>query len=150
MKKLVALFLVLVLACGMNTAMATDYPQYDATMMKSVSETASELTSNSTIRAMTAALILLDYFVAADGTDILEKVASSGTSYIAAYGSCVDVYYYRTDGKYTNIFYAPGTKKLTDYGISSSKPSSSQYTYYSVGNDDLASSIIDILEYLQK
>ena len=148
MKKLVAVFLVLVMAvnlCGMACA-STEYSSY---IIKNLDYTVSEWLASETMREFCGGIILLDYMLVSDTDgEFLYQLSSSGYGYIAKYGSAIDLYIRKTDGSYLNLFYTPGNGKITDYGTVYSKPSNSNYTYYSIDMDDVIDRFGDAVDIL--
>ncbi len=147
MKKLLAWVLVVVLALGMTSG-ALAWDDYDSQVLSLLDYTSSELTQNA-LRPATCAMMLLDYMLASGDTDVLSSLSVSGTARLAAYGSCIDVYLECTNGKYLNLFYAPGSEKITNYGERTTSSISSDYTYYHVDMSDVLTTLIELLETLK-
>ncbi len=143
MKKVLALVLAVALMLGMTSG-ALAWEEYDSTLLSALDYSSTEMTKTG-VRPATCALILLDYMLATGETDVLSSLAASGTARLAAYGACLDVYFECTNGRYRNLFYAPGSEKITDYGEKSITSISDKYTYYRVDMADVLSAMIDLL-----
>ena len=143
MKKLLAVILVLVLTMGLlSPAFAST--KYDCPSLKELKINSTEWTDTDDDRVTTMAFMLLEYMIVSNDTAVISTIASSGSGRIAAYGSCIDIYYLRTDGKYFNIFIAPNLGEITDYGVGGFTGSSS-YTYHYVNMSDVISRMLELL-----
>ena len=132
MKKTIAIILILTLsfAC-VSLASAEKGKEYRSSFLQAKKLTSTKLTYCSSNRINIAGLILLEYAATSRTNDrTAQKVCSTGTCYVVKYGSCLDIYYPTSSGKYLNLFVTPGSAKFKDYGMTSF--SSGGYTYYKV------------------
>lgn len=143
MKKLLAALLALVLTAGLiSTALAST--DYDSPRLKEASFKSSEWTDTDDHRAVIAAYTLLEYMVlSGKDASLIETLSANDYARITAYGTCIDIYYPLTDGKYLNLFITPAGK-LSDYGVGTFTGSSS-YTYENVSMRTVMRQMLDFL-----
>ena len=145
MRKTLSVLIVLVLALGM-TQVGFAVDKYPSVLIHELDMTSTEMTTESN-RATTAALLLIDYMIALGGdASALDTLSVSGYGRIAAYSSCVYVYYLRSDGRYFNLFVAPYTGEISDFGVSVGGPTSTEHVYYYVAMEDIVDAMAAILE----
>ena len=141
-----ALTLALVLAFGMiSSAFALTKTEYDAPDLKNMGINSQEWTSTDDVRVTTAAFMLLEYMIVSGNYTVVGDVASSGYGRIAAYGTCIDLYYLQNDGKYLNIFVAPNSGKITDWGAGPFDGNTDKYTYYYMDMGQVVSRMFELL-----
>lgn len=147
MKKTIAFMLALTicLAC-VSLASAERGKEYYSSTIKRLDMTSSQMTRNKSNRVSAAALALMELMVnARDGMSIYDDVSASGNCYIAAYGSCLDIYYPSRGGKYLNIFVTPSSGRIKDYGFGS-YDGSSKYTYYKISMSEVWSDMEELID----
>ena len=147
MKKFVSIILVIVLMASI-CSVASAATEYSLTLLSldAAKQSASSWVATSDARELCAALVWCDYILADGNNDI----ALYGTGYIAAYGTCVDIYFPRSSGSgYHNLFLAQDLGHISDYGTSYYGPSSTDYTYYTLSMSGVASMISAVADALK-
>ncbi len=140
----IVLLISIALSCT-SIASAQSGSEYYSRNIKNLDMTSSQMTNSKANRVTIAALILLEtVFKAADGETMIDKVKTTGTCYIACYGSCIDVYYPVGSSRYLNLFLSPLTGKITDYGYGAYNGGASQYSYYKISMSDVWTDISDL------
>ena len=144
----IVLLVSIALSCT-SIASAQSGSEYYSRNIKNLDMTSSQMTNSKANRVTIAALILLEtVFKAADGETMIDKVKTTGTCYIACYGSCIDVYYPVGSSRYLNLFLTPASGKIKDYGYGAYNGGSSGYTYYKINMSDVWTDVADLIDIL--